>query len=311
MAKQIWAIKYRPSKIADYIFQNEKQRDIINNFIHEKSIPNLLLTGHHGGGKTTLALILKNELEIDDSDFLHINASDENSVDTIRNKITSFVNTMAMGPFKLVLLDECDYISLNGQAALRSLMEDPCISDNARFILTANFPKKIMGPLHSRCQEFVFSKLDRDQVLERAAIILDSEGIEVDSVETLDAYIDASYPDFRKLIVMLEQNSLNGKLLAEPVSTDSAMDYKLELLDMLDAGNWQGMRSIVCNNVDDSEWTEVYKFLYEYVHELKKFADVNKWKQAIIIIADHLYKQTACADSEINFAACAIRLTEI
>jgi replication factor C small subunit len=311
MLKPVWAIKYRPTSIADYIFQNESQREIISKFVAEKSIPNLLLSGHHGAGKTTLALILRNEVGVDESDFLQINASDENSVETIRSKIKSFVSTMCVGPFKLVLLDEADYISGSAQAALRGLMEDPNISANARFILTCNFPNKIMAPIRSRCQEFEFNKLDRDQMMEKAAITLMQEGVEVDSIEILESYVDASYPDFRKMLIMLEQNSVNGKLRAEPLTSEVGMDYKIQLIEMLDARNWQAMRSVVCNNVDDEEWVEVYQFLYGYIHELKRYSDATKLKQAILIIADHLYKHGSVADPEINFTACCIRLCDV
>src|SRR5216683_3480986 len=133
-AKQVWAAKYRPKTIDDFIFQDESHKKIILKYIKEKSIPNLFLSGHRGIGKTSLAQVLKNELNIEDIDFLSINASDDNSVDVIRNKIKSFVTTYAVSDFKIVLLDEADWLTPNAQAILRNLMEDELCTANARFI---------------------------------------------------------------------------------------------------------------------------------------------------------------------------------
>ena len=308
--KQIWASKYRPKIVDDYIFQDESQKNIVLNYIKDQSIPNLFFTGHRGIGKTTLALILKNALNIEDVDFLAINASDDNSVDVIRNKIKNFISTFAVGPFKIVLLDEADYLTVNAQAILRNLMEDEDYSANARFILTCNYEKKIIPELRSRCQEFKFKSLSKDDMLGRLAEVLTFEKVKVTNLELLDKYIDLCYPDMRKLLIMAEQNNVDGKL-QEPVNKDTSLEYKLELLDCLAQNNWERARTIVCDNVDGDQWVEVYQFLYEYLHEVGKFTDQKKWKQGIVIIADHLYRHANCADSEINFTACIIRLTEV
>ena len=310
MLQKLWAVKYRPSSLDGYIFQDETQKSIIEKFIQEQSIPNLMFKGHRGTGKTTLAYILKNALQIEDCDFLKLNASSDNSVDTIRYKITSFVNTMATGPFKLVLFDEGDRFSEAAQDALRGLTEDEHITQNARFILTCNNDKRVSVNLRSRFQEFSFTKMDKEMMLEKAAEILTAEKIKVPSIELLEQYINLAHPDFRKLIVLLEQNSREGRL-QEPVETDSSMEYKVEMMEHLEKGDWEKARSVVCANVEGEEWIDVYKFLYSFIHEVGKFTDNKKWKQAIIIIADHLYKNALCADSEINFAACIIKLTEI
>lgn len=311
MLQKLWAVKYRPSTLEGYIFQDDNMKSIVTKFIQEKSIPNLMFKGHRGTGKTTLAYILKDALGVDDSDFLKLNASTDNSVDTVRYKITSFVNTMASGDFKLVLFDEGDRFSEAAQDALRGLTEDEHITQNARFILTCNNDKRVSPNLRSRFQEFSFTKMDKELMLEKAATILSQEKIKVSSIELLEQYVNMSYPDLRKLIVMLEQNSRDGKL-QEPVNSDTSMEYKLEILDHLNRGEWEKIRAVVCANVESSEeYVEVYRFLYDYLHEVDKFKDVKKWKQAIIIIADHLYKNDKVADVEINLAACVIRLTEL
>lgn len=312
MLQKLWAVKNRPSTLEGFIFQDDNQKSIINKFIQEQSIPNLMFTGHRGTGKTTLAYILKNALGVEDPDFLKLNASSDNSVDTIRYKITSFVNTMATGPFKLVLFDEGDRFSEAAQDALRGLTEDEHITQNARFILTCNNDKRVSPNLRSRFQEFSFTKMDKDFMLEKAAEILSKEKIKVSSIELLESYVNLAHPDLRKLIVMLEQNSRDGKL-QEPVNNDTSMEYKLEILDMLDKGDWQSVRKIVCANVEGEEWIEVYRFLYDYIHEVARFKDVKKWKQSIIILAEYLYRETnnKCADSEINFTACIIKLIDL
>ena len=310
MAKSIWAIKHRPKNIDDYIFQDEKHKTVILNYIKEGSIPNLFLSGHRGIGKTTLALILKNELGIEDVDFLSLNASDDNSVDVIRNKIKTFVSTVAVGPFKIVLLDEADYLTPNAQAILRNLMEDESYSANARFILTCNYPKKVIPELRSRCHELNFKSLSKDDMLTRLGEVLSIEKVKVSSIELLDTYIDMCYPDMRKVLIAVEQNTVDGKL-QEPVNTDTSLEYKLEILDHLNNGNWEAIRKVVCDNVDGDQWVEVYQFLYAYIHEIDRFSDPRKWKMGIVIIADHLFKHSSIADPEINFTACIIRLTEV
>ena len=156
--KQLWTEKYRPNDVDGYVFRDDEQKAQVKTWIDEGAIPHLLFSGAPGVGKTTLAKILIKQLEIDDFDVLEINASRENSIDTIRDKITGFVQTMPFGDFKVVLLDEADYISPNGQAALRGVMETYHAS--ARFILTCNYPNRVIPALHSRCQGFHIEKVD-------------------------------------------------------------------------------------------------------------------------------------------------------
>jgi len=169
--KQLWTEKYRPNDIDGYVFRDEEQKAQVKTWIDEGAIPHLLFSGAPGVGKTTLAKILIKQLEIDDFDVLEINASRENSIDTIRDKITGFVQTMPFGDFKVVLLDEADYLSPNAQAALRGVMEE--YHTTARFILTCNYPNRIIPALHSRCQGFHIAKIDQtlfENMWERAKI---------------------------------------------------------------------------------------------------------------------------------------------
>jgi replication factor C small subunit len=186
--KELWTEKYRPDTLDGYVFKDLTQRDQIEAWIKSKTIPHLLFSGAPGVGKTTLAKILINSLGINEYDVLEINASRENSVDTIRDKITNFVSTMPFGIFKVVLLDEADYITPNGQAALRGVMETYHAS--ARFILTCNYPNKVIPALHSRCQGFHIERVDLTEFTARVATVLVTEEVEFD-LDNLDSYVKA------------------------------------------------------------------------------------------------------------------------
>lgn len=307
MAKELWEIKYRPKRVEDYLFQDEKHRELVNKFINEKNIPHLLLNGHRGTGKTSLAVVLKNELEIDDSDFMVINASDENNVDTMRNKIKGFISTYSMSEFKLVLLDEADYLSQSAQALLRNMMEE--YADNARFILSCNRGNKIIPELKSRCFEILFKRMDKTDMLERLAIILKTEKVKV-NLRTLTTYVDMAYPDMRKAIQLIQNNSLDG-ILQEPSEIDPSTEVNLKVVELMEANKYSSIREAISGNMSDDDWEQLYTFLYTYLHEIGKFSDEKKWKVGIIILAEHLYKHSLVADPEINAVAMFLRLGDI
>lgn len=306
LKNRLWVEKYRPKSIDEYVFQSVAQKTQVQQMISDRYIPHMLLSGTVGSGKTTLAYILINAMKLSDTDVLVINSSDENSVDVIRDKIGDFVATAPMGDFKIVLLEEADYISVNGQGALRRLIEE--YSNTARFILTCNYVHKILPAIQSRCTiKYNFKAVsDRDDIAEYLVHVLISEGITFD-LDLLDRYITLGYPDIRTIIGMLQQFSVNNVLLPPQVE-QTASDYRLRLIDLIEVDNWYEARTIVCATVQKEEYEDVYRFIYENLKTSAKFQIHSNWEEAIVIIADHLYKHASFSDPEINFSAMMIRL---
>jgi len=196
--KELWVEKYRPNKVDGYVFVDESQREQVQAWIRDGSIPHLMLSGPAGTGKTTLAKLLINELDIDEFDVMYANGSKEARKIEWVDKLISFCQTMPFGAFKVVLIDEADYMNPTSvQPALRNLMED--YSQSVRFILTCNYPSRIIAPLHSRCQGFHITKTDHTEFTARVATVLVTEGVEFD-LDTLDTYVKATYPDLRKCL---------------------------------------------------------------------------------------------------------------
>jgi replication factor C small subunit len=304
--KELWTEKYRPDTLDGYVFRDDAQKHQVEGWIGSGAIPHLLFSGAPGVGKTTLAKILINQLGVQDVDVLEINASRENSVDAVREKITNFVATMPFGDFKVVLLDEADYISPNGQAALRGVMET--YSSTARFILTCNYPNKVIPALHSRCQGFHIEKIDTTEFTARIATVLVTEGVEID-IDTLDSYVKATYPDLRKCINLVQMNSVDGKLV-RPQESDSAMaDYRLAVVDLFKEGKLLEARKLLCSQVRADEMDELFRWMYD---NLELWSDTQEGQdQAVLIIAKGLRNIPMVADQEINLAATLIELTQI
>ena len=304
--KQLWVEQYRPRDIDGYVFRDEAQREQVKQWIKEGTIPHLLFSGAAGIGKTTLAKILINALGIDAYDVLEINASRENNVDNVRNNITNFVSTMPFGNFKIVLLDEADYLSPNAQAALRGVMEE--YSQTARFILTCNYPHKIIPALHSRCQGFHIEKVDHTEFTARAATVLVTEGVEFD-LDVLDSYVKATYPDLRKCLNLLQMNSVDGKLKTPSESNSGTADYKLAMVDLFKAGKIREARTLLCSQARPEEMEEIFRWMYD---NLELFAQTEEQKdEAIIAIRKGAANASLVADQEINLSATFTELTQI
>jgi replication factor C small subunit len=305
--KELWVEKYRPKTVDQYVFRDNSQRSQVASWIKEGSIPHLLLSGAAGIGKTTLAKVLINELGIEDYDVLEINASRENNVETVRDKIINFVQMIPFGPFKVVLLDEADYLTPNAQAILRGVMET--YSNHSRFILTCNYPNRIIPAIHSRCQGFHVEKTDQTEFTARAATILVEENIDFD-LDILDTYVKATYPDLRKCINMVQQNITEGNSLAAPSGNDAnGSDYKIEMVELFKKGRIQEARKLLCNKARPEEMEDIYRWMYD---NLNLFGDTEEKKdQALLIIKQGLVDHTLIADAEINLAATLVKLARL
>jgi replication factor C small subunit len=301
----LWVEKYRPSTLNGYVFKDESQKRQIKKWIEEKSIPHLLLSGHAGIGKTTLARLLLNELNINPLDVLEINASRTNSVDDVRDKIINFIRLIPFGDFRVVLLDEADYLTPNAQAALRGVMEE--YHSTARFILTCNYPHKILPAIHSRCQGFHIASIDKTEFTARAAEILITEGV-IPDIDILDTYVKATYPDLRKCINTIQMNTSNGELMPPNSVENQSSDWKLEMVDLFKHGKISEARKMLCGKLKAEEMEEVYRWVYENV---EIFGDETKQESAILIIKQGLVDHTLIVDSEINLSATLIKLSRL
>ncbi len=305
--KELWVEKYRPRTVDGYVFVDDAQREQVTTWIQEGTIPHLMLSGSAGTGKTTLAKLLINELGIDEYDVMYANGSKEARKVEWVDKLISFCQTMPFGAFKVVLIDEADYMNPNSvQPALRNLMED--YSQTVRFILTCNYPSKIIPPLHSRCQGFHITKTDHTEFTARAATVLVTEGVEFD-LDVLDTYVKATYPDLRKCLNLLQPNSVSGTLAPPAASDKSARDWKLECVDLFKQGQIKQARTLLCQSSDPEDSGEIFTWMYNNLDLWGRTPEQQD--QAIVIIRDGMAKIPLVADQEINLSATLIELGQI
>jgi len=302
--KELWTEKYRPNTVDNYVFRDDAQKKQVQSWIDTDTIPHLLFSGAAGVGKTTLAKILINQLNIDEYDVLEVNASRETGVSNIRERITNFVATMPFGNFKVVLLDEADYLSANAQAAMRGVMET--YASSARFIFTCNYPNRIIPALHSRCQGFHIEKVDQTEFTARIAEVLLTENINFE-IDTLDSYVKATYPDLRKCLNMCQMNSTHGNLEDPNGDEGNSQDYKLAVVDLFKQGQIIEARQLLCSSIRPDDMEEVYRWMYDNL-DLWGETDEEKDK-AILSIRNGLVNHSFVADPEINLSATLVELT--
>ena len=305
--KELWVEKYRPNKVDGYVFVDQAQREQVQQWIQDGSIPHLMLSGSAGTGKTTLAKLLINELGVDEYDVMWANGSKEARKIEWVDKLIGFCQTMPFGRFKVVLIDEADYMNKDSvQPALRNLMED--YSQTVRFILTCNYPHKIIAPIHSRCQGFHIVKTDHVEFTARVATVLLEESVTFD-MDVLDSYVKATYPDLRKCLNLVQLNSQTGELKQPSAADKSARDWRLECVDLFKRGKIRDARAVLCQNSNPEEAEDVFRWMYD---NLDLWGDTpERQDQAIVIIRNGLVNNNSVADVEINLSATLIELAGI
>ena len=299
----LWVEKYRPRKLTEYV-GNEHLKQKVSDYLKSGDVPHLLFFGKAGTGKTTLAKLIVNSINCD---YIIINASDENNVDTVRNKVKGFASTVGFKDMKVIILDEFDYMTPNAQAILRNLMET--FSKHCRFILTCNYVEKVIDPIQSRCQTFQIVPPTKKDVAVQISQILGKEGISFQPTD-LVPIIDSSYPDIRKIINTCQLNSTNGKLKLDTTSViDSDIKSKVvEILKSSDTGRnkWKNIRQAVAD-ARISDFTELYSFLYEKVDEYGK----DNTSNIILILSESQHKDALVVDKEITFMSCIIQIVAL
>ena len=304
MDHMLWVEKYRPQKIEDCILP-DAIKTTFQEYVNRKEIPNLLLSGSAGVGKTTIAKALCNEIGCD---FLVINGSDEGRmIDTLRVKIRNYASSVSLaGGRKVVIIDEADYMNADSvQPAMRGAIEE--FSSNCSFIFTCNFKNRIIDPIHSRCSVVDF-KINGSKAKMAAAFfkrvewILEQENIKYDK-EVVAAVITKHFPDNRRILNELQRYSVSGVIDKGILS--SVADIQLnDLVGALKGKDFASTRKWVTSNLDNDP-TKVYRKLYDSLYELLKPSSVP---QLVLILAKYQYQSAFVADHEINMIAC---LTEI
>ena len=297
----IFVEKYRPDSMDTFV-GNEHLKEKINMYLETNDPPHLLFHGKAGTGKTTLAKIIYNTIECD---YLYINASDKGGVDYIRNDIIPFASSVGFSELKLVILDECDFLTINAQASLRNAMETYAL--NTRFILTCNFPERILDAIQSRCQMFEVYPPSKKEVAIHSSGILVKENIK-HTAEDIAMIVNSKYPDIRGTINALQKQSINGQLRLDRRSIVEN-DYKLKIVDILknqDKKNaFTNVRQLGANN-SIRDFAEVYAMLYSEIDSYAK----GHIAQTILILAEGMKYDNMVPDKEINFMAMMIRLLD-
>ena len=295
----LWVEKYRPSTLDSYI-GNQHLRSKVKVYIESVDLPHLLLYGRAGTGKTTLAKLLVNNI---DCDYLYINASDENSVDVVREKVKNFASTLGFADMKVIILDECDYITPNAQAALRNLMET--FSKSCRFILTCNYVERIIDPIQSRCQSFQIIPPDRKEVAVHLNNILTKESVTSD-IEDIVTIVNSGFPDLRRVINAAQRQVVDGKLVIdEGMSIQN--DYKLQVLEILKTqdkkNSFKNIRQLLADS-KVTDFSDLFRLLFDTVDDWGR----GHVAECILVLAQYQQSDAVVVDKEINIMAMFIEI---
>ena len=298
----LWVERYRPVSLENYI-GNEHLKTKVSKYISTGDIPHLLLHGKAGTGKTTLAKLLVSNV---DCDQMYVNASDENNVETVRNKIKMFASSVGFKDLKVIILDECDFLTPNAQAALRNLMET--FSKHCRFILTCNFVERIIDPIQSRCQSYQIIPPSKKEVAIHISKILNTESVSFEN-EQIVTMVNSSYPDIRRIINAVQRNIVDNQLI---VDTESLVqnDYKLQVLEILQTQDkknaFKNLRQLLADS-QIRDYADLFRLLYDEIESYGK----GHIAEVILTIAKYELSDAQVVDKEINAMAMLIEILNI
>ena len=295
----LWVEKYRPQSLDTYI-GNEHLKSKVKLYLESGDLPHLLLYGRAGTGKTTLAKLLVNNI---DCDYLYINASDENSVEVVREKVKNFASTLWFAEMKVIILDECDYITPNAQAALRNLMET--FSKHCRFILTCNYVERIIDPIQSRCQSFQIIPPDRKQVAVHLSNILTQEGVDT-NVDDIVTIVNGGFPDLRRVINAAQRQVVDNKLVIdEGMSIQN--DYKVQVLEILKTqdkkNSFKNIRQLLADS-KVTDFSDLFRLMFDTVDDWGR----GHVAECILILAQYQQSDAVVVDKEINIMAMFVEI---
>ena len=298
---KLYVEKYR-SKVLDEYVGNETLKQVIAKYIEQNDIQNLLLYGPPGTGKTTLAKLLINNINCD---HLYINASDERGIETIREKVQGFASTASFKPLKVIILDEADFITIQGQAALRNVIETYSMS--TRFILTCNFIERIIDPLQSRCQVLKIVPPSKGEVAKHVVTVLEKENTEYD-LDSIKTVVNQFYPDLRKILNTCQLSTHNGKLVLDKsvLIASNYIDKVISELIKPTLTSWKTIKQIIADS-NISEYDELFRALYDRIEEYSKGND----GELIILISESQYQSNFRIDKEINIMACISQILKV
>ena len=296
----LWVEKFRPGTLDGYV-GNEHIIEKVKLYLKSGDVPHLLFYGGAGTGKTTLAKIIANNV---DADVMYVNASDENNIETVRTKIKNYASTVGFRQWKIVILDEADYMTPNGQAALRNLMET--FSKTTRFILTCNYVEKIIDPIQSRCQVFGITPPNKTEVAKRIVTILNELQVQYDTKD-IATTINAGYPDIRRVLNSCQRQVVDGKLVIDDASLVQA-NYMSELLEILQIDQKKGdafknIRQLIANS-KVQDFTSLHKFLFDEIDNYAK----GHLASVILILAESQYQDAFAVDKELHMMSTMIKL---
>jgi replication factor C small subunit len=289
----LWIEKYRPDTLTGYL-GNDDFISSLETWISENDFPNLLLYGPPGTGKTTAAKLVAKNINCD---HIYLNCSDENGIDTIRDKVKQFASGATFKSLKVVILDEADFLTINAQAALRNVIES--FSLTTRFIFTCNFVERIIDPLQSRLTVFALNTPEAKTIAKRLKEILDTEQIEYDIKDVVEI-VKKTYPDIRRALNLIQGSSIGGKLIVKNVASSNYIEQIIDEVKSKKKTSFNTVRQIVVdNNIND--FTGLYKELH----------NAYSTPEATIIIEEYLFHSTTIADKEICFMACISKLLNL